>query len=192
MVPSVDVYQITVANFGTPLAVLSYDPTNPTWIARLIPFYTPQNMPFDWGQMQNAAWNYTPGDGSNCTAQRCAFYWKQNIPYVEFLPIPQAVAQYKIRFLLSAAGVENMALAQEPLQSDDCDLVEVRSALALLAITEWQDPTTKDGRSYNAERRRDLSQTLQGEEAELRRQFEIGALITTGPHMQTRWNPCDG
>lgn len=188
VVPNEATYQITVANFGTALAVLSYDPTNPAWIPRLIPFFEPQNMEYDWGVAQNMAGAFIPYDGSNCTAQRCAFYRRNNIPYIEFNPLPLLTAQYKIRFLVSANGVGDMALAQSPVQNEDCDLVEVRSSLALLAITEWESPESKDGRSINAERRRDLSQTLQGEEAELRRQFEAASLITTGPRIKNRWS----
>lgn len=180
-------YQINATDFGTPLAVLSYDPTNPSWIARLIPFYQPQNMPYDWGQPQSAAFGFTPYDGSNCTAQRCAFYWRDNTPFIEFQPVPNGQANYRVRYLQNANGVGDMALAQSPLQNEDCDLVECRAALALLAITEWNAPD-KEGRAYNAERRRDLAQTLGGEEQELRRQFEAGALITTGPRMTDRWS----
>jgi hypothetical protein len=180
-------YQINATDFGTPLAVLSYDPGNPSWIARLIPFYQPQNMPFDWGQPQNAAYGFTPYDGSNCTAQRCAFYWRDGNAFIEFQPVPNLTANYRVRYLQNANGVGDMALAQSPLMSEDCDLVEVRAALALLAITEWNAPD-KEGRAYNAERRRDLAQTLAAEEAELRRQFEAAALVTTGPRMYNRWD----
>lgn len=192
VVPNETTYQITVANFGTPLAVLSYDPTNPSWIPRLIPFVQPQNMNYDWGVAQNMASAFLPYDGSNCTAQRCAFYWKNNVPYIEFTPLPLSACEYKIRFLVSANGVSDMSLAQSPVQDEDCDLVEVRSALALLAVTEWDDTSTNQGRVLNAERRRDLSQTLQGEEQELRSQFETASLITTGPRIYDRWNPTVG
>lgn len=185
VVPNLATYQINAADFGTPLAVLSYDPTNPSWIARLIPFYQPQNMPYDWGLPQSAAYGFTPYDGSNCTAMRCAFYWRDNNAYIEFQPTPVLSANYRVRYLQNAAGVGTDALTASPLVAEDCDLVEVRAALALLAITEWNAPD-KEGRAYNAERRRDLAQTLAGEEAELRRQFEAAALITTGPRMYNR------
>lgn len=187
VVPNQATYQINAADFGTPLAVLSYDPTNPSWIARLIPFYQPQNMPYDWGLPQSAAYGFTPYDGSNCTAMRCAFYWRDGNAYIEFQPTPALTANYRVRHLQNAAGVGTDALTSSPLQPEDCDLVEVRAALALLAITEWNAPD-KEGRAYNAERRRDLAQTLAAEEAELRRQFEAAALVTTGPRMHNRWD----
>jgi hypothetical protein len=101
-------------------------------------------------------------------------------------------ASYKIRYLQSANGVNSAALTSSPLTNEDADLCEVRSALGLLALTEWSDSSAKDGRDYNAERRRDLSATLQGEEAELRRQFEASQLITTGPRVYERWNNITG
>lgn len=191
--PNQTTYQITVADFGTPLAVLSFS-TLPTWIPRLIPFFTPQNMPFDWGLPNNIAANWwLPPDGSQCTALRCAFYWRDNNAYIEFEPVPKLQAQYKIRYLQNIAGqVGQMALTQEPLLSEDCDLVEVRSALSLLPLTEWNSPDKPADRAYNAERRRDLAASLSAEERELTRQFEAAQLITTGPRMSWRWSSCDG
>lgn len=187
--PNLDTYQITEVDFGTPLAVLSYAPNLTTWIPRLIPFFTPQNMPFDWGiPSRIGAWGYLPPDGSNCTALRCAFYWRDNVAYVEFQPTPMLACQYKVRYLQNVAGqVGQMALTQEPLPNEDCDLVEVRSALALLPTSEWWASDDKEGRAINAERRRDLAMSLSAEERELTRQFEAAQLVTDGPRLYQRW-----
>lgn len=191
--PNLSTYTINATDFGTPLAVLTWDPTNPAWIARAIPFFQIQNIDtFNWALPQNAAAYYVPYDGSQCTAQRCAFYWRDNQAYIDFLPLPNWQASYKIRYLQSANGVNTDALTSSPLTNEDADLCEVRSALGLLALTEWNYPSTKDGRTYNAERRKDLAATLQGEEAELRRQFEAAQLITTGPRLYPRWDPTVG
>lgn len=192
VVANQSVYSITATDFGTPLAVISYDPTNPSWIARLVPFFGPQNLPYDWGFPQNMAAAFIPFDGSQCTAQRCAFYWKDNTPYIEFLPQPLLNCQYKVKYLQNANGTYDDALTSSPAWSEDCDLIEVRSAIALLPITEWNDPTTKDGRAANAERRRDLASSLSAEERELTRQFEAAALNFAGPAITNRWNPCVG
>lgn len=191
VIPNEAVYSITTADFGTPLAVLTWDPSNPTWIARLIPFYKPQNMVYSYGLQNNAAAWYWPGDGSNCTALRCSFYWTDGTPYIEFLPLPQLACAYKVRYLASANGVNDAALTEELVSNEDADICEVRSALSLLAITEWMAADSNNGRSYNAERRKDLSDTLQGEERELRRQFEAAQLITTGPRIYNRWSGSD-
>lgn len=190
--PNVSAYQINTSDFGTPLAVLSWDPNNPSWVARLIPFFQPQNMPYDWGLENNIAVAFTPWDGSNCTAQRCAFYWRDGTAFIEFQPIPLLTASYRIRYLQNANGVNDMALTESPLSNEDCDLAEVRASIALLAISEWMGGDTKEGRAVNTERRRDLAMSLSAEERELSRQFEAAQLITTGPRMHSRWNPCDG
>lgn len=188
--PNLSVYTINETDFGTPLAVISYAPTLPTWIARLIPFFLPQNMPYNWGLPNNlAAYGYLPGDGSFCTAQRCAFYWRDNTPYIEFQPTPMYQASYKVKYLQNSLNTYDAALASSPAWGEDCDLIEVRSAIALVWQTEWNDPTTKEGRAYNAERRRDLAVSLSAEEGELSRQFEAAALNFSGPRIYNRYDP---
>lgn len=192
--PDEAVYSLTsTADFGTPLAVLTWDPTNPNWVARLIPFFKPQNMPFDYALPNNAGqWGFGwTGDGSNCTALRCSFYWNDQTPFIEFLPVPAFQCQYKIRYLQSANGINDLALTEEPISNEDADICEVRAALSLLAVTEWNAPDSPNGRAANAERRKDLSDTLQGGERELRRQFEAAQLITTGPRTTVRWSGSD-
>lgn len=191
--PGESTYTINVSDFGTPLAVVTYAPEIPTWIPRLVPFYQPQNMPLDWGwPNQIAAAAFIPFDGSNCTAQRVAFYWRDNLAYIEFLPVPQLQASYQIKFLQNNSSTYTDALASSPEWSEDADLIEVRSAIALLALTEWYSSNDKDGRALNAERRRDLAVSLSAEERELTRQFEAAALNYSGPSLQRRWNPCVG
>jgi hypothetical protein len=191
--PNVAVYQITAPDFGTPLAVITYAPGLISWIPRLIPFFGPQNLQFDWNLPTNLAANfYIPYDGSNCTAQRCAFYWKANVPYIEFAPLPLLSAQYQIKFLQNSNNTYSDALTASPEWSEDADLIEVRSALALLPLAEWNAPDSKEGRAYNLERRQGLILSLSAEEKELTRQFEAAALNFSGPAMTRRWNPCVG
>lgn len=190
VIPSEGTYQIAASDFGTPLAVLTWAPQLPTWIARLIPIYQPQDMAYSYSLPQNAAMYYTPFDGSQCTAMRCCFYWRNNIAFIEFLPVPQQVASYKIRYLQSANGVNQMSLNESPVTNEDADLVEVRTALAMLAITEWESSLTAEGRSMNAEKRKDLFVTLTATERELRRQFEAAQLMTQGDRLTQRWQGC--
>lgn len=186
--PGESTYTINVADFGMPLAVVTYAPELPTWIPRLIQFYQPQNMPLDWGwPNQIAAAAFIPYDGSNCTAQRVAFYWRDNLAYIEFLPVPQLQASYQIKYLQNNSSTYTDALASSPEWSEDADLIEVRSAIALLPLTEWDSPNSKDGRAHNAERRRDLAVSLSAEERELTRQFEAAALNYSGPSITKRW-----
>lgn len=190
--PNEGTYQIAQSDFGTPLAVLTWAPQLPTWVARLIPIYQPQNMAFDYGLPNNAAYTYFPWDGSNCTALRCAFYWRNGIAYMELLPVPQLACQYKIRYLQSGNMVNQLSLNESPVTNEDADLVEVRTALALLAIAEWDSPDSKNGRDYNAERRKDLFVTLGTTERELRRQFEAAQLQVEGDRLTQRYDPTVG
>lgn len=189
-----DTYQISQTDFGQPLAVITYDPNNPTWVPRLVKIYEPQNLVLNIPALPNsyASYAYLPWDGSNCTAQRVAFYWRNNIPYAQFWPTPNLQAAYRVRYLQNANNVNQQALAESPLPEEDTDLVITRSAISLLPTTQWMSPDTADGRSYNAERRRDLAMTLANDEREFARQFEAAVRITTGPRTYERWNPTVG
>lgn len=191
VVPNVSTYTINASDFGQPLAVTTYDPTNPVWIPRLVKIYEPQNLILNIPELPNAyaSWAFLPWDNSSCTAQRVAFYWRDNVAYIEVWPLPQLPASYKVRYLQNTESVSSMSLAQSPLPAEDSDLVELRAALALLSISEWYEPSGKDGRTANAEKRRDLLVTLQADEREARRQFEAAMQITTGPRMYHRYDP---
>ncbi len=191
--PGESVYQIVSADFGTPLAVISYAPELVTWIPRLIPMFTPQNMPLDWGIPNNlAAWGYLPGDGSFCTAQRAAFYWRNNACYIELQPVPQWGAAYQIKYLQNSSATYTDALTTSPEWIEDADIIECRAKLGLLPFAQWESGSTKEGRAVNAERRRDLALSLSAQERELTRQFEAAALAYSGPAMHRRFNPCVG
>lgn len=185
--PDEAAYQIVQADFGTPLSVITWAPEMPSWVARPVYIYEPQNLEYAWDYPQNAAWGFIPYDGSNCTAVRCSFHWQGSQAFITFLPTPTLQASYKIRYLQSANGVNTLALTASPITNEDVDLCAVRSALGLLALTQWESGSTKDGRAYNAERRKDLSDTLQGEEKELSRQFEAAQLTPHGPRLYNRW-----
>lgn len=187
-------YQITNPDFGTPLSVITWAPTLQTWIPRLIPIYQPQNMPYGYNAPPNLAgwWNWAGYDGSFCTADRCSFYWRDGVTYIEFLPIPQYQAQYKIRYLQSANGVNDLSLTASPISNEDADIAEVRTAIALLPLTEWMAGDDPAGRTVNAERRKDLAMSLSNTEHELRRQFEAAQLMVEGDRLTMRYNPTVG
>jgi len=141
-VPNNDTYAITAADFGQALAVITYDPTNPSWIPRMVKIYEPQNLVFDIPAIpaQQASYAFLPYDGSNATAQRVAFYWRDNQPYIQLWPVPLLVAQYKVRYIQNSADVASMPLTQEPLPNEESDLVELRAATGLIAISDWMAP----------------------------------------------------
>lgn len=186
-----DTYAISATDFGQPLAVITHDPTNPVWIPRLVKIYEPQNLVLNIPALpQNqAAWAYLPYDNSNCTAQRIAFYWRDNVPYIQLWPMPLQSAGYKVRYLQNANGVATASLASSPLPSEDDDLVELRAATSLLPLAEWYDPSSKDGRASNAEKRRDLATTLANDERTARELFEASMRQPSGPRIYERWNP---
>lgn len=183
-----DTYLITATDFAQPLAVITHDPQNPSWIPRLVKIFEPQNLVYNIPEIpaQYASYNYLPWDGSNCTAQRVAFYWRDNQPYIQVWPTPQLSAQYKVRYLQNTSGVTDSSLSSEPANQEDEDLVEIRSALSLLAISEWWDGGTREGRQANAEKRRDLTMTLKADELEAFRIFEALVRVPNGARLHNR------
>lgn len=188
VVPGNDTYQITAADFAQPLVVITHDPSNPVWIPRLVKIFEPQNLLYNIPELPNqyASYAYLPYDNSNCTAQRAAFYSRDNQWFVQLWPTPQLNAQYRVRYLQNANSVSTAALTATPIPEEDCDLVEIRSALSLLAIAEWYDPSNKDGRAANAEKRRDLMTTLKADEEEAFALFEALVRTPTGPRLYQR------
>lgn len=188
-------YQITQSDFGQPLAVLTWAPELTTWTPRLIKIYEPQNLVLNipaMGNNQLASFGFIPYDGSQCTAQRCAFYWRNNIPFIEFWPAPTtSQAAYKIRYIQNSNAINTTALGESPVSNDESDLVELRSALALLPLAQW-DADSGDGLKYNINKRRELAASLAAEEREATRLFEAIARQPVGPRMYARWNPTVG
>jgi len=194
VVPNNDTYAITAPDFGQPLAVLSYDPQNPNWIPRLIKIYEPQNLFLNLPPLpQSIAANaYIPWDSSQTTAQRVCFFWRDNQAYAQFWPVPLTQAGYLCRFLQNSESVASASLASVPLPSDDDDLVELRAAVSLLPVADWMAPETPEGRSYNAEKRKDLAVTLANDERTAKDLFEATTRQPTGPRIYQRWNPTVG
>ena len=188
-------YQIALTDFGYPLAVLTWAPELSTWTPRLIKIYEPQNLALDIpirGNDQLASFSYLPWDGSNATAQRCAFYWRNNVPFIEFWPAPTtSIANYKIRYIQNSDGLDTAALSESPLSNDESDLAEIRSAIALLPLTQWM-ADEGNGIAYNQMKRKELAISLSAEEREATRLFEAIARVTSGPVIRQRWNPTVG
>ena len=188
--PNVASYIIGAADFGTPLAVITKDDfNNPAFVVRRIPFYTSQDIFYSYGLPANAGvwtswWN---GYDPNHAALRCAITWQANQPTIEFLPVGNQSATYVIRYLQSASGVNQLALTQEPVVAEDCDVIELRAAMGLLGLSEWYDPMAQGGRAANAEKRKDLFVTL-GRDAQLAyEQFNASNLLSSGPQVKPRW-----
>lgn len=177
-------YQISDARFGTPLAVLTSDDANPNHYQRLIPFYAPQNLAWDYGLPANAGAFFNNLDGSQHSALRVAFYWTGGVPYLEFQPTPQAACQYLCRFVIGQS-VDAMSLA-DPLALGECgdSLAEIRAAKSLLEYADWEDSGKE-----NAARRERLWITLSADEALFDHQFTSDVLVSTGSTIGNLWMP---
>jgi len=180
------VYEIPDPRFGRPLAVLTIDPANPNHIQRRIPFYSPQNLAFNWGWPMNiGAWivNY---DGSVHSAERVAFYWKSGVPYLEFQPIPFLPCTYLLQFSVGDA-VDVMELTEEvTLGEVGNSLVEIRASRSLLPSSAWEDDE-----KLNEARRKEIGTTLTMDETLLAKQFEAEALVNDGTTIGRQWSPLD-
>ena len=189
--PGESLYALNVTDFGTPLAVLTVNDFQlPNFVVRRIRIFNPADTFFDYNLPENAgyfigAWNfYDP----NHVAVRATFTWRNNVPYIELLPTGNQQATYSIRYLQSANNVQIAALASMPLQAEDCDLVEVRAAKSLLAVTSWEGLDD----AANERKRKNLMVTLSNDEQLAREQFDIAQRITRAPSTSVRWNPCVG
>jgi len=161
VVPGIEDYQVTPADFGKPLSVTTQDLANPAHIERLVDFFEIQNINTDWG-LPNDAGSWTVNwDGSQTTALRIAFFRKSgdNQTWIRIKPIPQFTAQYRIMYSIGN-WIDTAALNSSPLLSEHHHLFVVRTALHVLPLCSWWDDE-----NLNRERRRELMMTLKDEEA---------------------------
>lgn len=177
-------YQVSDIRVGVPFAIVTIDDQNPNHYQRIVPFYSPQNLAFNWGMPNNVAqWNVN-FDGSTHSAERVAFYWSNGVPYCEFQPTPALPATYLVRFVVGDS-VDMMSLA-DSLSLGECGdaLAEVRAAISLLPFSDWDDTE-----SVNVAKREALAKTLSWEQGLLDDQFTADALVPTGTSMGQMWMP---
>lgn len=177
-------YAINDLRFGTPLAVLTVDDANPNHYQRLIPFFAPQNLAWQWGLPNNiASWNVN-FDGSTHSAERVAFYWSNGIPYLEFQPLPKANSSYLVRFLVGNS-VDAMSLS-DPLDLGEIgnSLAEIGAAISLLPFSSYEDDE-----KANQETRESLAKTLTWERELFDEQYAADVLVHTGSNIGQLWMP---
>lgn len=183
--PEIDTYQIPDQSFGKAYAVLTRDDANPNHIVRKVAFFEPPNLNFDWGWPNNVGmylWNYY--DGSLHTAVRCAFFWRDSLPYIQFKPIPQLSCDYDISFSVGD-WTRTMSLDSEPVLGQHHDLIQVRAARSLLSLSEWYD-----SEDMNDRKRKNLAMSLTADEQLYERQFLATALTkNAGSGITQRWAP---
>lgn len=177
-------YQIADVRFGVPLAVLTRDDSNPNHIQRIVPFYAPANLAWNWGLPNNSANYMVNPDGSTHTADRVAFYWVSGTPYLEFQPLPASNAIYVVRFLVGDT-VDAMSLSDPIALGEVGDsLSEIRAAMSLLPFADYFDKE-----SDNQTRRRELKESLIWESSLMDEQFSADAQVMTASTLGHLWMP---
>jgi hypothetical protein len=153
-------------SYGKPIQVLTYYPSNQAYIQRPIDFVEFQDMHFNWPYPVNMA-NYIMNDGSNCTAMRMAFYYKDDgTRWVRILPQPQLPASYLVTFAsgnwVSAASLEN-----SPVLSQFHPLVEYWATESLLPSCQWGSD-----QGYNMTHRKELALALVNDQQRVEDEFQ--------------------
>ena len=153
-------------SYGKPVQVLSTYPSNPSYIQRYIPFREFASMNFDWPYPVNLA-SWVMNDGSNCTAMRMAFYYRDDgSRWVRVLPQPQLAATYVITFS-SGDWPANVGLEQSPVLSQFHGLIETWAAQSILPSCQWEDD-----QKYNMEHRKELAFALQNDRMRMEENFD--------------------
>lgn len=184
VLPNKAKYLVNDIRFGTPLAVLTIDDANSQHFQRIIPFYCPQNLAFNWGLPMDAGAYVSNLDGSNHSAERVAFYWASGVAYCEFQPIPRSACTYVLRFVVGDS-VDAMSLS-DPLALGEVgdSLAEVYAAISMLPFSDYEDDQDE-----NREKRKELGTTLDWEGKMLNEQFMSSALIESGSTLGHLWMP---
>ena len=172
-------------SYGKPIQVLTYYPQNPSHIQRFIDFVEMQELNFDWPYPVNlASWVFT--DGSNCTAARMAFYYKDDgSRWVRVLPQPQLSAQYLITFA-SGDWMSSSALEDSPVLSQFHMLPEIWAAESVLPSCQWMAD-----QKYNMDHRREIAAALKNDEQRVDDEFSRYCRSLVDDHMGTRLSSFD-
>lgn len=164
-----DDHLLAAQDFGKPLLVLTSDVSNPGHWERPVPFYEIQNLNLAYdGPRDGANWMAGFIDGSAHTANGLAFYRVEgDAVRVRIRPVPQAAATYRITYL-TGDWRTSAALESSPVLREHHQLIEVRAALSVLPIAEWNGYDSNG----NQEMRKNFTGVLRGEEQLYRRDFE--------------------
>ncbi len=173
-------------SYGKPLQVITTYPNNPSFIPRYIEFREFASMNFDWPFPVNMA-SWILNDGSNCTAMRMAFYYKDDgSRWVRVLPRPQLQATYLITFS-SGDWASNVGLETSPVLSQFAGLVETWAAMSILPSCQWEDD-----QKYNMAHRRELAEALQNDRFRMEDDFQRYCRNLVVDQMGTRDSSLDG
>jgi hypothetical protein len=173
-------------SYGKPIQVLTYYPSNPSYIQRFVDFREFGDLNFDWGLPVNiSSWMYT--DGSNCTAMRMAFYYQDDgSRWVRVLPQPQLQAQYLITFA-SGDWASTAAMESSAVLSQFHSLVEIWAAQSMLPSCQWWPEEDK-----NMAHRKEILFALKNDEARIGDEFDRYVRNLIQDHMSIRNSSMDG
>lgn len=173
-------------SYGKPIQVLSTWPSNQSYIQRYIEFREFSSMNFDWPYPVNLAnWLWT--DGSNCTAARMAFYYRDDgSRWVRVLPMPSLSAIYAITFS-SGDWASSAALEDSPVLSQFHSLVEIWAAESILPSCRWWGDE-----KMNSAHRLEIGIALKNDEARIGDEFQRYCRNLVVDQMGTRKSSFDG
>ena len=173
-------------SYGKPIQVLSTYPSNPSYIQRYINFREFNSMNFDWPYPVNLA-SWVMNDGSNCTAMRMAFYYRDDgSRWVRILPQPQLTAVYTITFA-SGDWASNAAITDSPVLSQFHALVETWAAESILASSGWWGDE-----NANMAHRKELAVSLKNDEMRFTEEWDRYVRNLVHDQMGIRDSSMDG
>lgn len=166
-------------DWGRPLDVTTYDPSNPSFIERQISFFELADQKMNWDAPRNAQ---TYLDSAGHTAQRMSFYKKgfANDTYVSVWPVPQGSSQYRVIYSLGNWASE-MSLDDSPLLTQHHALLTIKTALDALPGSAWFE-VEQDNRL----RRNELESSFKGRLPIHMDQFRKFVRNVTQPRMTDR------
>lgn len=172
-------------SYGKPIQVLTYYPQNPSYIQRFVDFVEFQDMNFNWPYPVNiSSWMFT--DGSNCTAMRIAFYYRDDgTRWVRVLPQPNLTAQYLITFA-SGDWASTAGMSDSPVLNQFHSLIEMWATQSILPSCQW----SKDQR-YNMEHRKEIAVALKNDEMRIAEEFDRYCRNLVDDHIGTRISSFD-
>jgi hypothetical protein len=172
-------------SYGKPIQVLTSYFNNPSFVQRYVDFVELQDLNFNWPYPVNvSSWMYT--DGSNCTAMRMAFYYRDDgTRWVRVLPQPSLPASYLITFA-SSDWISGASLETSPVLSQFHSLVEFWATESILPSCQW----SADQR-YNMDHRKELALALKNDEGRITDEFERYVRNLVDDHMSIRASAMD-
>lgn len=178
-------YLLTVdESFGKPLRVTTLFPGNQSHIPRDVDFFDIGDINYNRMIPDNIASGLWADDGSNCTADRIAFFRKEGFAdnvWVKVSPVPMASASYSIEYSIGN-WADGAALTDSPVLTQHHQMPEIEAALDLLPSADWW----MDNEPENRKRRVELAQSLSNALGDFREDWKTYVKSMTQGKMRRR------